>query len=115
MVNLNREDIRTMSGGSEPMERLGAKMKNQLQSRGVKEQRTQLRSCLRYCLVMMIPLAKHPLAIWCHHPVPDFSKNLFLAFSRFEVPGFTSEWSAQGHRDVAELFKNEKREYMEKI
>lgn len=47
VVNLNREDIRTMLGGSESTERLGAKMKNQLESRGVREQSTQLRSCLR--------------------------------------------------------------------
>ena len=104
MVNLNREDIRTMLGGSESTERLGAKMKNQLESRGVRAQKTQLRLCLRHCLVMM-----PPLAIWCHHPVPDFSKSLFLASSRFKVPGFTSEWSAPGHMAMAELFKNEKR------
>ena len=36
-----------MLGGSESTGRPGAKMKNQLESRGVREQRTQLRSCLK--------------------------------------------------------------------
>ena len=104
MVNLNREDIRTMLGGSESTERLGAKMKNQLESRGVRAQKSTAE---------VMPKALSGCDASTGHlvppPGPDFSKSLFLASSRFEVPGFTSEWSAPGHMAMAELFKNEKR------
>lgn len=63
----------------------------------------------------MLPLAPQPLAIWCHHSTPDFSRKLCFAPSRFKVPGSTSEWPVLGHMAMTELPEEGKRKYTQEL